>query len=253
MAGVTISGALFLAARTTRSQAYLQALNAAGLRTETLIIYGTSEHAQPIPAGLQRPVTACANALLPDLAESIEQSVALGGWTAELSPACGLDDPILVAAIRRHNPRLVIFSGYPAQLVPQAIREIAPVLHFHSGALPDFRGSTTIYYSLLEGRQPAVSAILVDAGIDSGRIVAMQHYPPPPPGVDIDHLFDGAIRANLLAKLMTALVRDGRLPDSGITEQGPGRLYFIVHPVLKHIAVAGLAAAAASGASTIVR
>lgn len=239
MAGM-IPGTLLLAARTARSQAYVQALNAAGRRTESLIIYGSLDLAQPIPDIVRQTALPAATVHLPDLAQSLEDSAAMADWSIDHLAASSLDSPELHAALRAQAPKLIVFSGYPAQMVPAAIIAIAPVLHLHSGALPAFRGSTTLYYSLLAGEPPAVSALLVDGGIDSGKIVAMHHYPPPAPGVDIDYVYDSAIRADLLAKVLAVFGDTGRLPEPPALPNRAECLYFIIHPVLKHLAMASL-------------
>jgi len=233
-----IAGTVLLAARTTRSQAYIQGLGAAGLLTQELIIYGSPGRAQGTPAGIaSRPLP---GVFLPDFTEPIELNAVRAGWRPRLIDADALDADALLGALRGLAPRLIVFSGYPAQLVPAALTAIAPVLHCHSGELPRYRGSTTLYYALLDGRQPAVTALLVDAGIDSGRIVGMQHYPPPPAGMDIDHVYDGAIRADLLRTVLDEYDRQQRFPGMRAPSADPGRLHYIVHPVLKHIALASL-------------
>jgi methionyl-tRNA formyltransferase len=239
MAGM-IPGTVLLAARTARSQAYLQALNAAGRHTESLLIYGRREQAQPVPDSVHKATTQAAAVHLPDLGLTLEDSAAMADWTVDTVDSNSLDAPELHAALRARAPKLIVFSGYPAQMVPAAIIAIAPVLHLHSGALPAFRGSTTLYYSLLAGEPPAVSALLVDGGIDSGKIVAMRHYPPPAPGIDIDYVYDGAIRADLLTRVLSVFADTGRLPETPALPDREECLYFIIHPVLKHLAMASL-------------
>lgn len=239
MAGI-IPGAVLLAARTARSQAYVQSLKAAGWRTESLIIYGSQDQAQIIPDAVRQMVPSDATIHLPDLGQDLEDSAVMAGWTIDTFDSNSLDAPELHAALLARAPKLIVFSGYPAQMVPAAILSIAPVLHLHSGALPAFRGSTTLYYSLLAGQPPAVSALLVDGGIDSGKIVAMRHYPPPMPGIDIDYVYDSAIRADLLTRVLSVFANTARLPEPPALQDSEECLYFIIHPVLKHLAIASL-------------
>jgi len=233
-----VPATVLLAARTTRSQAYVQGLRSAGLRTEHLVIYGDPGRTQAAPPGIVR--REIANLVVPDFAEPIERSATGAGWLPLQVDSDNLDAESLQTTLRALAPKLIVFSGYPAQLVPTSLTAIAPVLHFHSGALPRYRGSTTLYYALLEGQRPAVTALLVDAGIDSGRIVAMRDYAPPPVGVDIDHQFDGAIRADLLARVLDEYDRSGGFPGLRPPSDDPGQLYYIVHPILKHLALASL-------------
>jgi methionyl-tRNA formyltransferase len=143
--------------------------------------------------------------------------------------------------VRELAPRLIIFSGYGGQLVKPALLELdIPLLHVHSGWLPDYRGSTTLYYSLLSERRCAASAILLDAHIDTGPVVARKHYPAPPAGTDIDRRYDPAIRADLLREVLARYHSDGRLPLESQQRSDEGSTFYVVHPVLKHLALLSL-------------
>ena len=91
-------------------------------------------------------------------------------------------------------------------MVPEEMLGLGiPFLHIHSGWLPEYRGSTTVYYSLLNDGDCGVTAILLKPEIDNGDIVARKKYPAPAYGVDIDHLYDNAIRADLLSEVLAEL------------------------------------------------
>ncbi len=135
---------------------------------------------------------------------------------------------------------LIVFSGYPGQIVKKPLLEVGiPFLHIHCGSLPRYKGSTTIYYELLETNQCAATAILLDEKIDSGRIVGHQFYPKPTRGTDIDFKFDPEIRANLLVKVLKSHYA-GNL--SFLTQNEKlyfVNTYYVIHPLLKHLAVYG--------------
>ena len=229
-----LSSVVLLAARTSRSQAYLQALADAALRVGA--VYGATADAQPVPPALVGPRRQLGQLLLPDLGEDIEttaQAMTVRTTNIECS---ALDNPELIGAVQALKPSLIVFSGYPSQLVPGELRAIAPVLHVHGGALPGYRGSTTIYYSILAGDRPEATALLVDDGIDSGQVVQSIAHPPPPADVDIDHLFDGALRASVLVDVLRQFADQGHLSDPH-PQPDDGRLHFIIHPVLKRLAL----------------
>ena len=152
-----------------------------------------------------------------------------------------MNDPAILAAVGSAAADLVIYSGYGGQLVGGELLALGPpFLHAHSGWLPDYRGSTTIYYSLLAGEGCGVSVIELVPAIDQGPIVARRRYPAPPVGVDIDYFYDSAIRADLMAEVVAQWQRDGRLDR--VETQGGGADYYVVHPLLKHLALLSLEA-----------
>jgi methionyl-tRNA formyltransferase len=227
---------LFLAARTARSQSYAQAMARAGLVPDRVLIYG------PAGSGLlgqtKDPIerTAASPISLPDLDEPLDQTCAKAGWSTENFDGEDLNDAALLQRIGAIKPRLVVFSGYGGKLASRALLEIAPFLHAHAGWLPGYRGSTTLYYSWLIENSCAVTALLLAKELDAGPILLRRRYPPPANGVEVDYLYDSAIRADLLAEVLSSYARTGNLPASELPEPGIGRMYFIIHPLLRHLA-----------------
>ncbi len=232
---VVLDGVVLLAAFTARSQAYVQALAHAGLQPEMVILFG-SEKAPPPGEGLARNRVAVPGLFLPSLDISLPQTIKKHHWNYEELFATDVNDSVILDTVRKHKPKLIVYSGYGAQLVRKdLLQNGAPLLHIHSGWLPQYRGSTTLYYSWLRENRCGASAIFLEEGIDTGPVLAKRHYPPPPPGVDPDYLYDTAIRADLLI----AVLRDYRskgllLPKA---QETVGNTYYVIHPVLKHLAL----------------
>lgn len=234
---VVIDGVLFIAARNARSQAYAQAMVRAGLvPAHTLLL-------EPGPAGAGSapciPVRSPAvlGVEFPDLAQALETTLAQAGCPYEILHTSDVNDGKVLAALERFRPRLVIYSGYGGQLVGPPLLDLGiPFLHLHSGWLPEFRGSTTLYYALLTRQPPAVSAIVLDRHIDEGRILLRRRYPVPPSGCEIDLIYDNAIRADLLVRVLRRHQRAGGLWSGRPQRADAGRSYYVIHPVLKHIA-----------------
>jgi len=228
---------VLLCARTARSVAYLQALHLAGVVPDQIVVYGQSGSALQINRAWQG--VAIDGLFLPDLREDVTTCLARLGWRHEVCAAASLDDPALVATVEAAAPDVLVYSGYGGQLVPPTLLQRCPVLHIHSGWLPDYRGSTTIYYQILEQRQCAASALLLNETIDTGPVLARKVYPLPPAGLDVDYVYDNAIRADLLVEV---LVRWRSNPASlhpltapELDHEMPP--YFIIHPLLKHLAL----------------
>ena len=140
--------------------------------------------------------------------------------------------------LARASPDLLIFSGFGGEIIEERVLDHGvPILHVHSGWLPDYRGSTTIYYSALREGDCGATAILLDSDIDTGPIVARKRYPLPPPGVDIDYVYDSSIRADLLIEVLHDWVANGGRFNNLIPQPVGGLTHYIIHPVLKHLAI----------------
>ena len=109
-------------------------------------------------------------------------------------------------------------------------------LHIHSGILPEYRGSTTVYYSLLKEDICGATAFIIDEQIDTGGIVKKRVFPPPADRTTIDVYYDPLMRAELLADVLREFREDGEVPVAP-QDTATGETYFIIHPVLKHIAI----------------
>lgn len=234
-----LSGVLFLAAYSSRSQAYAQAMAVRGLEPEHMILFGDPAKDKGLaPPEKPEPIEGV-DIFLPDLGESVGETCERMAWPVNRLAVDSVNDAAIAQALKERKPALVIYSGYGGQLVKSEILDLGfPFLHLHSGWLPDFRGSTTFYYSFLTERRCAVTAFFMDADIDSGPIVTRQHYPTPPAGMDVDNLYDGAIRADLLVRVLEKFSAQG-MPETEPPE-GKGTTYYIIHPVLKHLSLLSL-------------
>jgi methionyl-tRNA formyltransferase len=234
-------GILFLAANTPRSQAYAQAFAARGIALDQVILFDRPGAAQPGKAELSAPPDIATAVPLPDPRIPLPRS--LDGLAPQVQriEAESVNDPAIFTAVQAAAADLVIYSGYGGQRVSRALLSLGPpFLHAHSGWLPDYRGSTTVYYSLLAGTGCGVSVIGLVPAIDQGPIMARRQYPAPPMGVDIDYFYDSAIRADLMADVVAQWQKDGRLDP--IKLDGDGADYYVVHPLLKHLALLSLEA-----------
>ena len=170
---------------------------------------------------------------LPNLSETLIGTCSRCKWDVSRVDEDSVNAPVINEQIQKLNPKLIIYSGYGAQLVGSHLLDLGiPFLHMHAGWPPDYRGSTTLYYSWLEENRCGVSAILLEKEIDKGPIVQRRRYPAPPYGIDPDHLYDGGIRADLLVSVLQDYSRDGALHHIQ-SQSKDGTVYYVIHPVLK--------------------
>lgn len=233
---------LFIAANTARSKAYAHALHLAGFKLEQVLFLERNEKNRVDDN--KHPscdLKEFQGVPFPDLSHPfLEMCEKISNRIDRIS-CDGIKDPRVEEYLKVNKSELVIFSGFGGELVPKNLLSTEmPFLHIHSGWLPDYKGSTTIYYTLLNEARCGVSAILLNEKIDEGSIVAQRHYPPPSPGLDVDYLYDNSIRADLLIRVLSQWSKERKFTKIEVQPHGVGSTYYVIHPVLKHLALIGL-------------
>lgn len=133
--------------------------------------------------------------------------------------------------------KYIIYSGYGGCILQEHLFSIDKNwLHVHAGKLPEYRGSTTAYYSLLSENVISATAIFLTPNIDDGNIVCSGTYEFPDEEIDVDYLYEPYIRAQVLVKALSIYVKKGTFSEiEQVNEKA--ETYYIIHPVLKHIAL----------------
>lgn len=146
-----------------------------------------------------------------------------------------INGELMYQKIKELNQNYLIYSGYGGAILKPFLFQMGKkFLHVHAGVLPKYRGSTTAYYSLLEKNKIGATAIFLEKEIDAGKIVTSEVFPPPEDRTTIDYYYEPYVRARVLAKALKLYVEAGEFPE---TSQAEGaETYYIIHPVLKHIA-----------------
>ncbi len=147
-----------------------------------------------------------------------------------------INGELMYQKIKELNQNYLIYSGYGGAILKPFLFQLGKkFLHVHAGVLPKYRGSTTAYYSLLEKNKIGATAIFLEKEIDAGKIVTSEVFPPPEDRTTIDYYYEPYVRARVLAKALKLYVEAGEFPE---TSQAEGaETYYIIHPVLKHIAI----------------
>jgi len=88
-----------------------------------------------------------------------------------------LRDPDVVAQLRALTPEVMIVVAY-GQILRQEILDIPPrgVINVHASLLPKYRGASPIAAAILGAdEETGVSIMLMDAGMDTGPVLARRH------------------------------------------------------------------------------
>lgn len=230
-----------LAAPSSRSRIYLDLLERRGLLPESVLLMEdpsveTAEQrrraAESAPTGTVLPED-------PDLdaRRTVRQRVKDLGIEYRALDTLAPNAGVVIEAVAELDQELLVYSGPGGVILDGDLLTAGPrFLHVHAGELPDYRGSTTVYYSLLAEGTCGATAFLMNENVDEGPIVARESYPPPEDPETLDLYYDPWIRARLLSTVLKDYRKSGTLPERPQrTDQGG--TYFIIHPVLKHLAM----------------
>lgn len=235
-----------VAASTTRSSAYLQALARNNLLPGYVLLMESTSGQMPgqmattstaPPEALPDADIDCWSESAFDPAVSVQSLLGQHRIRYELAPSKDINDPAVVSLIAARPETVFIYSGFGGALLRQPLLSCGKrFLHVHGGYLPAYKGSTTNYYSLLDDGSMGASAIFLSAEIDSGPVLMRKSFPAPADRSRIDHIYDSAARAKVLVEtLQRHLVSKDWEFELQINDGG--ETYYIIHPVLKHIAI----------------
>ena len=126
--------------------------------------------------------------------------------------------------------KIIIYSGYPGIIIKKKkLLTAKNIVHAHPGKLPEYKGSTTIYYSLLKEKKIYCSTIVLNEKIDSGKIVMIKKYMVPKNLKLIDKEYDNEIRANNIVLFIK------KLKKTNVKKNIYSTAYHVIHPVLRSI------------------
>jgi len=123
-----------------------------------------------------------------------------------------------------------VISVYPGEIVKNHSLLKKKLLHCHPGDLPFFKGSTTIYYSIILKKKLCVTIILINGIIDGGKIIYKKYFDYPKRINEIEKTFDDKIRASTLIKYLKSK-KKVKYPNSNIATLP----YYIAHPVIRQL------------------
>lgn len=222
-----------LAADTARARAYLDLLVRSSLAPKQAIVTDPGD----VIAATEPTETPLFDNLTP-LTVAMEQA----SVPYTLIPTADINHEEVVRAVSSAKADVVVFAGPAGAIVKAPLFATGKqFLHVHPGRLPSFRGSTPMYYTLLAEGTLEATAIMLSEDIDHGPIVARRVFsvPDDPSSIDLD--YDPWMRATLLAEVIERFAREGHLPTEP-QDPSAGQTYYVIHPVLKHLAILGAAA-----------
>lgn len=233
---------LLLAGNTLRARAYAQSFST--LNSEEYILQGLFygfKNRQVSPTILDdttKKFFLNEGLYVPDLKEDLHRTFSKNRWKFEEVESEDVNGEEVLSLIRSYEVDIIVFAGYGGQILRSGhFRSNNTYLHMHPGKLPIERGSTTIFYSILNQRNCTVTAFYMTEKIDEGENVMFKEYNIPTKGVDIDRWYDNVIRADCFVNALRSIKKNNSTEDYFNEESTE---YYVIHPVLKHAALLSL-------------
>lgn len=144
-----------------------------------------------------------------------------------------INNSILVDYLKKSKFDYLIFTG-GGILKSEILNCGSRFIHFHPGIVPNYRGSTCFYYSIIIEGICGVTCYIMDENLDAGDIIFQKTFHPPTHRF-VDEVYDPYIRAETLKEVLEKKI----IEKGDFKKQIPNNeeTYFIIHPVLKHIAI----------------
>jgi methionyl-tRNA formyltransferase len=236
----------FIAANTSRTRAYLAALERNKLLPSWCLLL--DDESEKTKIGQTRGNSFNTQNFEPNenawTESNFDPNMPLEPWLQRLglnyikSNTQDIHSDEVIGLIKAAKPDVLIYSGYGGVLLKESVLDCGKnFLHVHGGFLPDYKGSTTNYYSLLAEGSVGATAIFLTVEIDSGPILKRCKFPVPPDTLEIDHIYDSAARAKVLIQTLKEYQEKGEFSYLKEDKTSKNNLYYIIHPVLKHLAI----------------
>ncbi len=232
----------FIAMPGARSSAYLQVFKKLGY-APACVIQLQNQHAANASAFLQSHSLAARyiDAALNEQSFCSDANIPLFATECTDINDLGLQQLLLSTGIKTW-----LFSG-GGIIKPALFQTGLQFLHIHPGRLPQVRGSTCFYYSLLHDNSLAATAFFMTADLDAGTPLQIEHFavnlaaPLLSTGF-IDYVIDPWIRAETLSSLLQHWSSAGFAsinpsPTPALINGPSRRPCYVIHPLLRALTV----------------
>ena len=88
-----------------------------------------------------------------------------------------LKDEAVVSELKAFEPKFIVVAAY-GKILPKSVLDVATCINLHASILPKYRGASPIQSAILAGeKQTGVTAMLMDAGLDTGDMLDFIYTP----------------------------------------------------------------------------
>ena len=144
-----------------------------------------------------------------------------------------INDAKVTNYLLRNKIKNFVYSGYPGSIIKnELLLKNKNFIHSHSGKLPQYPGSTTLYYMLLNIKKVFCTTIILNQDLDRGKILLTKRYKIPKNKILIENKFDNQIRAKNMVLVIKNLKKYLNKKKSMRKYFPP---YYIAHPIIRQI------------------
>lgn len=235
-----------LAANNNRAKAYVQHAIRHGCPPDFILILHDNDSVRPEQTiedmRLDKTVVGPKTVLCKDAGVSFDpgESVLTTAQQHDIPytvmPTLDVNSSDVKKAVSAVEQEWMVYAGPGGTILREPILQAGvQFLHVHPGALPGFRGSTPMYYSLLLDSTITCSVIIMSARIDEGDILFERTFSITDPAPDLDYVVDPCVRAAALVDCLSQWDTACSQRKSQSNDDRPP--FYICHPVLRHIAL----------------
>ena len=136
--------------------------------------------------------------------------------------------------VAKIKDKYIIYSGPSSSILGKEIlSKNKRFIHVHPGLLPKYRGSTTLYYSMLLESKIGCSVIFLNEGIDEGPVLFKKKYKISEKGIDFDYVLDPLVRTKALIEYL----KKDKITPVKQNSNKQKTTFYIIHPLLKHLSI----------------
>ncbi len=144
-----------------------------------------------------------------------------------------LETKKIIKSVLSIKSKYIIFSGYNAEIIrnPKILKK--NLIHCHPGLIPNYRGSTVIYYSLLNENKTYSTIFKMTKKIDKGNILFIKKNRYPKNLYDIEKNYDHIVRSKSIAEFLFKTKKFKIFNP----KNKKNNMYYIAHPIIRDIVV----------------
>lgn len=148
-----------------------------------------------------------------------------------------INSTILINTLKKCINKNFIFSG-GGILQKEVLSLNKKFIHIHPGSVPEFRGSTCFYYSILNKNKLGCSAFYMNNMIDHGNVIDIFNFKfnlqiLKDQTLFLDYIFDPFVRSLALKKILTYITKGKKIPNIAQKCKKSLQPYFIAHPLIR--------------------